>query len=397
MRLAKRAAAISPSPTLAITAKAKEMQKQGIDIIGFGAGEPDFDTPEHIKQSAIAAIEQGFTKYTPAAGIEELRQAVCVYLKGSQGLIYKPSQVVICSGAKHALYNIFQVILDPGDEVIVPAPYWVSYPEQIKLAEGNPVIVETTESEGFILTPEKLRKTITPKTRALILNSPSNPTGAIYNEEQLLEIARLALEYGFYIISDEIYNEIIYDGRSFKSIAALGEEIKQQTIIVNGVSKTYSMTGWRIGYAVGEETIIKAITDLQSHSTSNPTSFAQKASVDALLGDQAFVRIMVQEFKKRRDYMVEKLNGMPGIECSCPPGAFYVFPNISGLIGKKHNDQEIKGSLSFAELLLQKARVAVIPGIAFGNDNHIRLSYATSFEKIKQGLERIERFVWELK
>lgn len=396
MQLAKRAAGISPSPTLAITARAKQMQKQGIDIIGFGAGEPDFDTPEHIKKAAIDAIEQGFTKYTPAAGIDELRRAICVYLEQSQGLFYNPNQVVVCSGAKHALYNIFQVLLDSGDEVIVPAPYWVSYTEQIKLADGRPVIVETSEKDGFILTIEELKKAISPKTKALIVNSPSNPTGAVYTLEQLRKIADLAIKHDFYIISDEIYNEIIYSGEKVPSIASLGEEVKKRTIIVNGVSKTYSMTGWRIGYALGEEKIIKAIGDLQSHSISNPTSFAQKAVVDALLGNQEFVSMMVNEFRERRNYMVQKLNSISGISCLVPPGAFYVFPNISGVIGKCFNGKEITDSLTLAELLLTEAKVAVVPGSAFGNDHHIRLSYATSLDKIKKGLERIEKFIREL-
>lgn len=396
MQLARRAAGISPSPTLAITARAKQMQKQGIDIIGFGAGEPDFDTPEHIKESAILAIKQGVTKYTPASGINELKEAVCFYLERNQRLNYESNQVVICSGAKHALYNIFQVILNPGDEVIVPAPYWVSYPEQIKLADGIPVVVETFEEDGFILNSEKLKKAITDKTKALIINSPSNPTGAIYSEKQLKELAVLAIENGFYIISDEIYNQIFYEEQAVKSIASLGEDIKQQTIIVNGVSKTYSMTGWRIGYAIGEQKIIKAIGDLQSHSTSNPTSFAQKAAIDALLGEQSFISMMVKEFKERRDYMVNKLNQIPGINCLMPSGAFYVFPNIAGIIGKRFKGKEIKDSLTLAELLLLEANVAVIPGSAFGNDHHIRLSYATSFEKVKKGLERIARFMSEL-
>lgn len=397
MRLAKRAAAISPSPTLAIDAKAKGMKKRGLDVIGFGVGEPDFDTPEHIKQAAIQAIEEGFTKYTPVAGIDELREAICRKLKNDQGLEYSPQEIIVSSGAKHSLYNAFQVLCEEGDEVILPAPYWVSYWEQIKLAGGIPVVVQTKEENGFKLTAQQLRDNLTEKTKILILTSPSNPTGAVYTREELEALANIVVEKELFVISDEIYEKLIYDGKSHVSIASLGEKIKELTVIINGLSKGYSMTGWRIGYAAGKQEIIKAMTNFQSHATSNPTSIAQKAGVEALNGSQEPVAAMVKEFVKRRDYMVERLNQIPGISCLKPGGAFYVFPNVASFYGKTIRGKEITDSLVLAEVILEEAKVALVPGAAFGVRDYLRLSYATSLESIMEGLNRIEALLKEAK
>jgi aspartate aminotransferase len=390
MKLADRAENISPSITLAITAKAKEMQEKGINVIGFGAGEPDFDTPVNIKNAGIKAIEENFTRYTPAAGINPLKEAIAGKLLRDQGLNYQLNQIVVCSGAKHALYNIFQVLCNEGDEVIIPGPYWVSYTEQVKLAGGNPVIIPTDEKTGFKVTPEQLKESLTPKTKAVVINSPNNPTGAVYTKEELWNIAAALVEKDIFVISDEIYEKLIYDGLAHFSIANYSQEMKKKTILVNGVSKTYAMTGWRIGYVACEDKIAKAISALQSHSTSNPTSIAQIASVEALKGPQDTVEKMVVEFEKRRNYMVERLNNIPGINCRKPEGAFYVFPNIRGLVGKRINGKEIKDDLSLAEILLEEAKVAVVPGAGFGAEGYIRLSYATSMELITEGLDRIE-------
>ena len=388
MKLAKRTTLISPSPTLGITAKVKEMKQQGIDVIGFGAGEPDFDTPSYIKDSAKKAIDAGFTKYTPTSGIEELRKAICKKFKDDNGLFYEPSQIIVSCGAKHSLYNAIMCLCEKGDEVILPAPYWVTYLEQIKLSGAKPVIIETSEKYNFKLLFKTLEHKINEKTKCLILNSPSNPTGMIYSKDELKAIAELAVRHGFYIISDEIYEKLIYEGEH-TSIASFGEEIKNQTIIVNGVSKSYSMTGWRIGYTAGPKDLISAMGNLQDHSTSNPVSISQKAALTAITEKDPDMQKMISEFKLRRDYMVEKLNAIPGISCLKPQGAFYAFPDISKLIGKTIKGQKIEGSMSFSEILLKEAKVAVIPGIAFGADNFVRLSYATSMENIKEGLKRI--------
>jgi len=393
MRLARRNTLINPSPTLSITAKVKKMKQEGVDVIGFGAGEPDYDTPLYIKESGKAAIDSGFTKYTPTSGIEELRKAICKKFKDDNGLSYEPSQVIVSCGAKHSLYNAIMCMCEEGDEVILPSPYWVTYLEQIKLSGAKPVIIETTEKYNFKLLYKTLEHSITEKTKCLILNSPSNPTGMIYSSDELKAIAELAIKNGFYIISDEIYEKLIYDGKH-TSIALFSEEIKNQTVIINGVSKAYSMTGWRIGYAAGPKDIIQAMGNLQDHSTSNPTSIAQKAALTAITQPDPEMQKMVNEFKIRRDLMVEKLNSIPGISCIKPQGAFYAFPDISKLIGKNINGHKITGSMSFAELLLDEAKVAVIPGIAFGADNFVRLSYATSIENIKKGLERIESLLF---
>lgn len=393
MLLSKKALSISPSSTLTIDAKAKKMKAEGIDIVGFGAGEPDFDTPLHIKEAAIKAINEGFTKYTPASGTLELKEAVCRKFKRDNNLIYKPSNIVISNGAKHSLVNVFQAILNPGDEVIIPAPFWVSYPEMVKIADGTPVILNTTEEESFKFSIDKLEKAITSKTKAIVLNSPSNPTGMIYTEDELKAIADLAVKKGIFVVSDEIYEELIYDGYKHVSIASINDEIKDLTIVVNGVSKSYSMTGWRIGYTASNEQIANIMGNVQSHATSNPNSIAQKAALAALEGPQDIIDEMAAEFVKRRDYMVDRINKIPGLSCIKPNGAFYVMMNISKIIGKEICGTVVKGSDDFANLLLEKANVALVPGSGFGTDIHVRLSYATSLKNITEGLNRIENFL----
>ncbi len=396
MTVSKRMENIKPSPTLAVSAKAKAMKARGIDVIGFGAGEPDFDTPDNIKQAAIAAINDGFTKYTPSGGIAELKKAVCDKFKRDNGIAYETSQVLISCGAKHSLYNIFQAVLSEGDEVIIPSPYWVSYPDMAYLAGAVPVIVRSTDKDGFKITPEALASAITPKTKAVIINSPSNPTGAAYTEDELKELARVVIGKDIFIISDEIYEKIVYDSYQFSNIVAAEPRIKEQTIVVNGVSKTYSMTGWRIGYAAGPKEVISAMDNIQSQSTSNPTSIAQKAALEAMEGSQEFIGTMVAEFDKRRRYMVDRLNSINGVTCYNPKGAFYAFPNVSGLYGKKTDNHEIVDSNSFSAYLLDSVFVAVVAGDGFGADEHIRLSYATSFENIEKGLNRIQEAVKKL-
>ncbi|MCK5494399.1 MAG: pyridoxal phosphate-dependent aminotransferase, partial [Candidatus Omnitrophica bacterium] len=393
MNLSKRISQISPSVTLAITAKAKQMKAQGINVIGFGAGEPDFDTPSHIKNAAKIAIDAGFTKYTPASGTKELKEAVCKKFKIDNNLEYTPEEILISCGAKHSLYNAIVAICSEGDEVIIPSPYWVSYPEMVKASGAMPVILKATKKNNFKILPIQLREAITPKTKLFILNSPSNPTGMIYSKNELQEIAQILEEKGIYCISDEIYEKIIYDGQNHVSIASVNDKIKNFTIVINGVSKAYSMTGWRIGYAAGPKEIIKAMSNLQSHSTSNPTSIAQKAALAALEGTQEPIDIMVSEFKSRRDYIVERLNSIEGVSCIKTQGAFYVFPDVSKLFGMFFNGIEIKDSLSLTNLLLNEAKVAVIPGVAFGSDENLRLSYAISIDNIKEGLNQIDKFI----
>lgn len=389
MRLADRALAISPSPTLAIDAQAKKMKAEGVDVISFGVGEPDFDTPQHIKDAAIEAIESGFTKYTAVAGIDMLKQAIVNKLKEDNQLEYTPAQIVVSSGAKHSLYNAFQVLVNPGDEVIIPAPYWVSYIEQVKLVEGISKIIPTAEHHGFKLTPQQLEEAITDKTKVLVLNSPSNPTGAIYTREELVALGQVLERHDIYIISDEIYEKLVYDGLTHYSIASVNPALKDRTVVINGVSKAYSMTGWRIGYAAAHPKVVKAMTDLQSHATSNPTSIAQKASVIALSGTQEPLMEMGQEFAKRRDYMLERLLTMPGITCTRPGGAFYLYPNISAFFGKAYQGQVLHSSTDLADLLLKEAKIAVVPGEAFGTPENIRLSYATSMDSIRIGMDRM--------
>ena len=393
MNLSRKGLSISPSATLAIDSKAKKLKAEGIDVVGFGAGEPDFDTPVHIKQAAIAAIEAGFTKYTPASGTMTLKEAICAKFKKDNGLDYAPANIVISNVAKHSLVNVFQAICNPGDEVIIPAPFWVSYPEMVKLADGVPVIVYTTEEQGFKFTVDQIRQAVTAKTKAIILNSPSNPTGMVYTREELAELADLAVEKGFYVVSDEIYEKLIYDGKTHVSIASINEKIKAQTIIVNGVSKTYAMTGWRIGYTASTPEIAKIMSNVQSHATSNPNSIAQKAAEAAISGPQDMVATMVAAFASRRDYMVKRINSMPGLSCVNPNGAFYVMMNISQLMGKELAGLKIQSSDDFANVLLEKANVALVPGSGFGIDTHVRLSYATSQENITKGLDRIEQFL----
>jgi len=391
MGIAKRAMAIKPSPTLATAAKAKAMKSQGIDVVDFGVGEPDFDTPENVKQAGIKAIQSGFTKYTPAGGTDELKEAVVEKFKRDNGLQYEKSQVLISCGAKHSLYNIAEALFDPGDEVIIPSPYWVSYPDQVLLNDAVPVIVETTEEEGFKLSAKKLEKAITKKTKALVLNSPSNPTGLAYDKKTLEELAAIAVRRKIYVISDEIYEKLIYDGFKHFSIASLGQEIKDLTLVVNGVSKSHAMTGWRIGYAAGPKDIITAMANIQSQSTSNPASISQKAAVEALRGPQDFIRTMNIEFDKRRKYMVDRLNRIKGMSCLMPVGAFYAFPKVSQLYGKSVGGKRIANSSDLAAYLLEEAKVALVSGDAFGADAYIRLSYATSMENITKGLDRIEQ------
>lgn len=397
MRLSERARLISPSPTLVIDAKAKEMNSLGIDVIGFGAGEPDFDTPDHIKEAAIAAIHGGMTKYTPVAGTNELKTAICQKLNNDQDLDYQPAQIVVSAGAKHSLYNAIQVIVQPGDEVILPAPYWVSYLEQIKLAGAEARIVNTREENGFKLTPDELSAAINERTKLLILNSPSNPTGAVYSAEELASLGSIIVKYDLMVISDEVYEKLVYDDIRHVSLASISQELQERTIVINGVSKAYAMTGWRIGYAAAVVPVAKAMADLQSHSTSNPTSIAQAASIAALTGEQHPVAQMVNEYTRRRNYALEYLQKIPGITCCQPAGAFYLFPNFKACFGKSFNGKIINNASDLAGILLDEARVAAVPGVAFGNDDYLRLSYAISMDSLKEGLNRIGGLISELK
>lgn len=390
MKLAKRLSNVKPSPTLAITAKAKAMKAEGIDVIGFGAGEPDFDTPEHIKNAAKDALDRGITKYAPVPGTDGLRDAIVEKLRVDNGLNYERENIIVSCGAKHSIYNIAQALLDEGDEVIIPAPYWVSYPPIAYLSGATPVIIDTDDSTEFKITPEQLKDAITENTKAFVLNSPSNPTGTAYTEEELRALAEVIVESGIYVISDEIYEKIVYDGFEFVSIGSLGDEIFKRTIVVNGLSKTYSMTGWRIGYAAGPHELVRAMTAIQSQSTSNPTSFCLEASATALTGPQEVVNTMLEEFDKRRRYIVDRLNAIPGVSCILPKGAFYVFPTFSGVYGKSVDGKIIENSSDLGSYLLDSAKVAVVPGIGFGNDFCARLSYATSMENIERGIDRIE-------
>ncbi|HSE83723.1 MAG TPA: pyridoxal phosphate-dependent aminotransferase [Thermodesulfobacteriota bacterium] len=397
MKLAARAGKLKPSATLAITAKVKALKAQGMDIVGFGAGEPDFDTPENIKEEAIKAIKEGFTKYTAVGGIDELKNAVAYRLNEDYGLKYEKSEILVSCGAKHTLYNISQVLFEEGNEVIIPSPYWVSYPEQVLLTGATPVIIQTREEEGFKIDPGELKKLITQKTKALILNYPSNPTGSTYTENELKDIVEIAIGAGLLIISDEIYDKIIYNGLTHTPVAKLGDDVKKSTILVNGVSKTYSMTGWRIGFAAGDKKIIGVMSDLQGQSTSNPVSISQRATIEALKGSQDEVKRMRSEFEKRKNYIVDRLNNIPGFSCFNAQGAFYVFPNVSRLFGKSYNGEKIITSVGFTEFLLEEAKVAVVPGVEFGADEYIRISYATSMNDIKKGVDRIEEAVQKLK
>lgn len=390
MKLSARANRIQPSATLAITAKEKALKAQGVDVVGFGAGEPDFDSPDYVKEAGIEAIKKGYTKYTPVGGIDQLKDAIIERMKEDYGFGYDKSELVVSCGAKHTLFNLTQAIIDVGDEVIIPAPYWVSYPEQVTFAEGTPVILETREEDGFRIDPDELKKLITPKTKALVLNYPSNPTGVTYSEAELRAIVDVAMAAGITIISDEIYDKIIYDGAKHTPVASLGEDVKKATILVNGTSKTYSMTGWRIGFAAGDKDVIKAMSNIQGQSTSNPTSIAQWAAVSAYASPQDLIVERTAEFEKRKSYIVERLNSIPGIKCVSPRGAFYAFPNVSAFYGKSFNGKAVNSSLDFTGFLLEEARVAVVPGDSFGADANVRISFATSMENIVKGMDRIE-------
>ncbi|MBW1991518.1 MAG: pyridoxal phosphate-dependent aminotransferase [Deltaproteobacteria bacterium] len=396
MQLARRIRQIPPSATLALNAKANALKAQGVDVVNFGVGEPDFDTPDHIKQAAVAALESGFTRYTPVGGIPELKEAIIQRFEEDLGLSYRPAEIMVSCGGKHALYNLFQVLFDPGDEVVVPAPYWVSYPPMLMLAEAVPVIIPTREENGFKLTPEELRERLTPRTKGLILNSPSNPTGMVYSRPELEALAEVVLAHDLVVISDDIYNRIIFDGLEFVNLAMLAPELKARTFVLNGVSKTYAMTGWRIGYAAGPEAAIAAAVNLQSQSTSNPTSIAQKASVAALRGPQDFVARMVGEFAWRRDDIYQRLLAIPGVTTPKPEGAFYIFPNFSAYYDRLKPAPGQSRSQALAEYLLEEARVAAVPGAEFGEDACIRLSYATSRERIATGLARIREALEKL-
>ena len=397
MSISERARNTAPSPTLAITAKANALKMQGIDVIGFGAGEPDFDTPEHIKQAAIDALHQGFTKYTPSSGTNDLKDAIVDKFYRENNLRYTRENIIVSCGAKHSLYNIFQAMLDPGDQVLISAPYWVSYPEMVKLADGVPVIVPTLPENEFQPTRADLLSRLSPKTKAIVLNSPSNPTGGVASRQQIKDIVSVAVQHNLTLISDEIYERLLFDNRTHTSPASLGEEAFKRTIVVNGCSKAYSMTGWRIGYiGCPDKELVAAMGRLQDQSTSNPASIAQKAATAALNGDQEQVEVMRQAFEKRRNIIVTLLNGIPGFECRNPGGAFYAFPNVSSLYGKHFGDKVISNSDEFAAYLLEEARVAVVPGSGFGADDYIRLSYATSEKNIEEGLARIGAAVSKL-
>ena len=391
--LSRIASAVQASTTMAIDALFKQMKADGIDVIGFGAGEPDFNTPEPIKQAGIEAIQNNFTRYTPAAGTVELRQAICDRMKADCGLDYKPSQVVANSGAKHLVYLALRALVNPGDEIILPAPYWVSYYELIKMVGAEPVVVHTTETEHFKLTADKLAAAITPRTKALILNNPSNPTGMMYSREDLGAIADVCVKNEVYVISDEIYYGLVYDGMQFVSFAALSPEVKELTILINGVSKSYAMTGWRIGYACANDQIAKIMANYVSHSTGSPSAISQKAAIVALNAPQNEVENMRRAFEERRDYIVKRMNAIPGVSCIKPEGAFYVMMNLDALIGKTIHGVEITNDDVFADAFLKHGLVAVVPGSGFGAPNFVRWSYATSLDNIREGLDRLEKFL----
>ncbi len=384
MKLAARISQVSPSLTLAIAAKAKAMKAEGIDVCSFSAGEPDFDSPAHVKAAAKKALDEGKTKYGPAAGEPKLRQAIAQKLRSSNHLDYQAENIIVTNGGKHSLFNLMQALIEPGDEVIIPAPYWVSYPEMVKLVGGNPVIVMTDETTGYKIEPEILRSAITPKTKLFVLNSPSNPTGMVYTPEEIEALAEVIVEKDILVVSDEIYEKILYDGAKHLSIGSLNDEIFARTIVSNGFAKGYSMTGWRLGYLAAPVELIKAATTVQGHSTSNVCTFAQYGAIAALEGSQDCVEEMRQAFAKRRKVMLERINAIPGLKCSQPDGAFYLFPSIS--------ETGLK-SLDFCKTLLEEHQVAVIPGVAFGADNNIRLSYATDMATIEKGMDRLEKFV----
>ncbi len=394
MKISKRAAVIKPSMTLALTAKAKAMKAEGIDVVGFGAGEPDFDTPDFIKEVAIEDLNNGVTKYTAARGGPDLLKAVCETLDRDYGLAYEPSQIVVSCGGKHSLFNITFALVDDGDEVIIPSPYWLTYPEQVNACGGKPVILDCPPTQGFKMTPDQLEASITPKTVAVVLNSPSNPTGAVYTKDELTALGGVLKKHpNVAIISDDLYQKLVYEPAEFHSLPALIPELRDRTIIVNGLSKAYSMTGWRLGWAAGPKEIMTAVANLQGQSTSNVTSFSQRAAATALRSDHSFLKPMKEAFVRRRKMLVDGLNALDGFACAEPGGAFYVFPDISALYGRTMKGHEIKDSMTFAEALLKEANVSVVPGVAFGEDRCVRLSYATSEDLIEKGLKRIGEFL----
>lgn len=396
LTLSTKAQAVKPSSTLAITAKAKEMKAEGIDVVGFGAGEPDFNTPENVCNAAIEAIHSGFTKYTPASGTNELKEAICKKFKDFNGLSYKPNQIVISNGGKHSLSNVFDAILNPGDEVIIQAPYWLSYPEMVKLSDGVPVYVYGSKENGYKATGEQIQAAITPNTKAMILNSPNNPTGMVYTEEELLAIANVAVKNDIYVVADEMYEHLIYGGDKHISIASLNDEIYKRTITCSGLSKSYSMTGWRVGYTGSSQEIAKLMGSVQSHATSNPNSIAQKAALEALQGPQDTVTAMREEFDKRRKYIVDRINKMPYISCLEPRGAFYVFVDTAEALEKEYKGEKIGTADQLAKILLEEYQVAVVPCADFGYSQHMRLSYAISMEQIEKGMDRIEKLMLSL-
>ena len=397
MNYSKKAMNITPSITLAITAKAKELKGAGVDVVSFGAGEPDFNTPKNIMDAAIKSMEEGKTKYTPTSGIIELREAICKKLKEDNNLSYNSNEIIVSTGAKQCLADAFMAILNPGDEVIVPIPYWVSYPELIKLADGVPVFVEGKEENDYKYTLESLNKVVNDNTKAIIINSPNNPTGTVYSIEELKEIAEFAQKHDLIIISDEIYEKLIYDGKKHVSVASLSEDAYNRTIVINGFSKSYAMTGWRLGYAAGNAEVIKLMTSVQSHVTSNTNSIAQYAGVEALNGPKDEIEKMVKKFEERRNLMIDRIKNITGLSVIRPEGAFYVMINLENYLGKSINENVINNSVDFSRELLEHEKVAVIPGSAFGLDKYIRLSYATSEELILKGLDRIESFLNKLK
>lgn len=397
MKLSERISAIAPSVTLAITAKAGKLKEEGKDVVGFGAGEPDFNTPDNIIKAAIKAMEEGKTKYTPASGILKLKEAICEKLYKDNGLKYETNQIIISNGAKQCLAEVFEAILNPGDEVLIAVPYWVSYPELVKISRGLPIFVEGDKKDSYKLNRGLLEKYVTSKTKALVLNSPNNPTGTIYSKEELIEIADFCKEHDLIIVSDEMYEKLIYDNENHVSIASLNEDAYERTITINGVSKAYAMTGWRIGYAAGSSKIIKMMSNLQSHTTSNPNSISQYAALEAISGDQGFVNKMKEAFERRRNLLVSLIEEIEILSCIKPSGAFYVMMDVTGLFGKEYKGRKINSAMDFADLLLSEKLVALVPGEAFGVPDFVRLSYATSDERIETGMKRIKEFIDELK
>ncbi|MBX5484950.1 MAG: pyridoxal phosphate-dependent aminotransferase [Myxococcaceae bacterium] len=397
MKLSSRLDAIKPSPTLALNARARALAAKGVDVVSFAAGEPDFDTPAFIKQAAIDALHQGFTKYTATAGIPELRQAIADKLWNDNALRFTPDQILVSCGAKHSLYNVFQALLGPGDEVVIFSPYWVSYPDIVRLAGGEPVIVETREEDGYGPDPDALHRAITPRTRAVVINSPSNPSGAVLSDEALRQIADVLEDHEEVLaITDDIYEKLLYTGGHFHNIANVAPMLEDRVVVINGFSKAYAMTGWRVGYAAGPKRLISGMQNIQDQSTSNPTSIAQKAAVAALTGPKDELQKMVAEFKARRDLFVAGLNQIPGITCRMPEGAFYVFPNVKALLGRRYKGTELGDSLRLSEVLLDDFQLAAVPGAPFGAEGHLRLSFATSRQAIERGLERLGKLVSQL-